>query len=507
MSDSTIGLVPGTRDWLPHEFDRLTQLERELIGWFTAAGYQPLRTPLLEYSELHERKSGAGVVAKLVEVSDDQRGGLCLRPELTASIVRAYVAALDPPALPWRVCGTGVVFRNEALRPGVAREFAQVGVELLGAGGEAADAEVIALAVSALRSGPIEVANPVVRVGHLGLILEVLARSGLPPGAQAALVEILSEAATEGSDVQALEEALDRLSTWLGGKDEDEALQLFSSVGEQDAHGLDRLFRHVMPQVTGRRTTDEILGRLRRKWELGHSLADVLARLRPPIQALAELRGPANEVLARLRQEFGTLAPSSVASLGELMRWLEMFGVERECVRLDLGLSRGIGFYSQMIFAIEVPGDAGPVEVCGGGRYDGLARVFGSNRDARGVGFAIGLERLASVVSVPKSAELVKSIPSYLVVPATAAWQAEAVACALHLREVGNQAVLALESTTQEALAQAKNHCLKFVLVVGGPFRREGSLQVASRDDDWRGFTPAPLTGLLDKRTHFGAAQ
>jgi histidyl-tRNA synthetase len=43
-----------------------------------------------------------------------------------------------------------------------------------------------------------------------------------------------------------------------------------------------------------------------------------------------------------------------------------------------------------------VPTRDGPIEVCGGGRYDGLARVLGSARDDRGVGFAFGLERLTS---------------------------------------------------------------------------------------------------------------
>ena len=47
-----------------------------------------------------------------------------------------------------------------------------------------------------------------------------------------------------------------------------------------------------------------------------------------------------------------------------------------------------------MIFELVVATPGGPVEVCGGGRYDGLARVLGSDRDDRGVGFAFGLERL-----------------------------------------------------------------------------------------------------------------
>jgi histidyl-tRNA synthetase len=55
-----------------------------------------------------------------------------------------------------------------------------------------------------------------------------------------------------------------------------------------------------------------------------------------------------------------------------------------------------------MIFELVVATEAGPVEVCGGGRYDGLAQVLGGDRDGRGVGFAFGLERLAEVVDAPR---------------------------------------------------------------------------------------------------------
>ncbi|MGZ3318341.1 MAG: ATP phosphoribosyltransferase regulatory subunit, partial [Isosphaeraceae bacterium] len=57
-----VGRVRGTRDWLPHDFARLAALERLLLDQFRRAGYEPMRTPILEFAELHERKSGAGIV-------------------------------------------------------------------------------------------------------------------------------------------------------------------------------------------------------------------------------------------------------------------------------------------------------------------------------------------------------------------------------------------------------------------------------------------------------------
>jgi histidyl-tRNA synthetase len=268
-----------------------------------------------------------------------------------------------------------------------------VGVELIGAGGSAADAEVIGLANSSLKNAGIPDAS--IRIGHVGLILEILGGTGLPPAAASALVEMLSAAAADGKGIQDLEASLDRLAGWLQTGDDAEAI--VPAVSQTDDRGVDRLFRHLVPDVTGRRSGHEIIHRLRRKWDLAHSLDQILGQVRHQVHALAQLRGPADVVLAQLSTSFAALAPQSVSDLRELMGCLGNHGVESSRIELDLGFGRGIGFYTQMIFELVVSTPDGPIEVCGGGRYDGLARVLGSDRDERGVGFAFGLERLVDV--------------------------------------------------------------------------------------------------------------
>ncbi len=255
----------------------MAALERQLLDGFARAGYVPLRTPILEFTELHERKSGAGIVSKLFELAGGGTASICLRPELTASIVRAFAEAPQCPQLPWRVSSSGPVFRYEnEPRAGRLREFTQVGVELIGAGGPAADAEVIGLAHRSLSESGISGAT--IRIGHVGLILEVLGRTGLPAAAASALVEMLSAAAAEGRGIQTLEAALDRLAGWLssGG----EASSVAPPVAQGDDVAFDRLFRHLVPDVTGRRTGGEIIERLRRKWDLDRSLSPILDTVR-----------------------------------------------------------------------------------------------------------------------------------------------------------------------------------------------------------------------------------
>jgi len=458
-----IDAVRGTRDWLPGEHARLAALEALLLDRFAQAGYEPLRTPVLEFTELHERKSGAGIVAKLFELPGTGQSGVCLRPELTAGIVRAYTAATTPPPLPWRVSHAGPVFRYETPGPGRLREFQQVGVERLGDAGPLADGEVIWLADWALAQAGVEGAT--IRLGHVGLILEMLERSGLPAPLASALIEMLSEAAADGRDVRALERGLEQLSGWLQTAD---AGEIPNSVDRADDGGIDRLFRTLVPVVTGRRSGHEIVHRLRRKWDLGHGLLGALERVRAQVHDLAELKGPPDVVLARLARDYEASAPESVAALRALVRTLADYGVGPERVELDLGFGRGIGFYSQMIFELLVPTPEGTVEVCGGGRYDGLARVLGSDRDDRGVGFAFGLERLVQVLDAQGRTPASQAPRGFLVVAPAPEKQQAAVQLATRLRNEQARAVLATDGDPERSTALARTLGLAAVVVVNG---------------------------------------
>ena len=464
-TERPVDTVRGTRDWLPVENSRLSKLETLLLDRFARAGYEPLHTPVLEPTELHERKSGAGIVSKLFELAGGSAGpsGVCLRPELTAGIVRAYTAAAIPPQPPWRVSHAGPVFRYETPKPGRLREFQQVGVERLGDGGPLADAEIIWLADWALAEAG--VTGAVVRIGHVGLILEMLRRSGLPPTLGTALIEMLSEAAADGQGVLTLEKGLEQLSGWL---QTDETPEIPSEVDRTDDGGIDRLFRTLVPVVTGRRSGHEIIHRLRRKWDLGHGLLGALESVRAQVHVLSDLKGEPADVLARLGPEGESIAPDSVASIRALLNALKSFGVASSRIVLDLGFGRGIGFYSQMVFELVAETPAGPIELCGGGRYDGLARVLGSDRDDRGVGFAFGLERLAAALDARGRGPSAVPPRGFLVLAEEDHAALEAVKLTTRLRVRGARVVLESGIGLDEALARAEASGLPRVVVVTG---------------------------------------
>ncbi len=456
IAEQPVDLVRGTRDWMPGEHARLAAIQTTLLDRFARAGYEPVRTPVLEPTELHERKSGAGIVSKLFEITAAGPSSVCLRPELTAGIVRAYIGAEVPPNTPWRVSHAGPVFRYETPGPGRLREFQQVGVERLGDGGPLADAEVIWLADWALAE--VGITGATIRIGHVGLILEMLHRSGLPVPLCAALVEMLSEAAADGHGVGALESGLEQLAGWLKSG---ETTEVPESVDRADDGGIDRLFRTLVPVVTGRRTGHEIIHRLRRKWDLGQGLLGALERVRSQVHELANLKGTPNDVLRKLKADGEGLAPESAASIRALLQALSIFGVSTSRVVLDLGFGRGIGFYSQMVFELSVETPEGVMELGGGGRYDGLARVLGSDRDDRGVGFAFGLERLAAALEAQGKVPSPVIPSGFLILSESNA----GVDLATRLRMLGARAVLETENTIDEVLARAEASGIPWVIV------------------------------------------
>jgi len=136
----------GTRDVLAPESER----QRALIACFAeraiGAGFGQVVTPIFEELGVFERIGEATeLVSKEMYAFEDKDGRrLALRPELTASVVRAFVQ--HRPPTPWRAWYEGPQFRYEKPQAGRYRQFTQVGAEILGTDDPHADVEIIALA-------------------------------------------------------------------------------------------------------------------------------------------------------------------------------------------------------------------------------------------------------------------------------------------------------------------------------------------------------------------------
>ncbi len=110
------------------------------------AGYGHIMSPIFEDLGVFLRvgESTDVVTKEMYDFEDKDGKRIALRPELTASVVRAFVQH-NPPSLPWKTWYEGPQFRHEKPQAGRYRQFSQVGVEVLGSDDPAVDVEVIAL--------------------------------------------------------------------------------------------------------------------------------------------------------------------------------------------------------------------------------------------------------------------------------------------------------------------------------------------------------------------------
>jgi histidyl-tRNA synthetase len=137
------------KDVLPAEAPCWHRVEDAARAVFEGYGYQELRTPVLEQTELFQRSIGEAtdIVEKEMYTFADRRGrSLTLRPEATASCVRAAVEhALVRGGEGLRIWYAGPMFRYEKMQKERYRQFYQLGAEIYGQPGPAADVEIILL--------------------------------------------------------------------------------------------------------------------------------------------------------------------------------------------------------------------------------------------------------------------------------------------------------------------------------------------------------------------------
>ncbi|MGC2456529.1 MAG: histidine--tRNA ligase [Gallionellaceae bacterium] len=147
MSNPVLQAVRGMNDILPDEAGLWLWFEDVVRAWLESYGYRNIRMPLLEPTALFKRAIGevTDIVEKEMYSFEDSLNGdhLTLRPEGTASCVRAVLQHNLLYNAPQRLYYTGAMFRHERPQKGRYRQFHQVGVEALGFAGPDIDSEMI----------------------------------------------------------------------------------------------------------------------------------------------------------------------------------------------------------------------------------------------------------------------------------------------------------------------------------------------------------------------------
>jgi histidyl-tRNA synthetase len=335
-------VASGLRDLPPSVMiprERILEAFRRTFGAF---GFVPIETPHIERMEVLTGK-GAGseeVLRQIFEVTNKggTPGELALRFDLTVPLARFVARHIDELGVPFKRYAIGSVFRGERPAKGRFREFVQCDFDTIGTESAVADAETAQV------------------------IHAALAAAGVP----------------------------DFTITLNNRKVLDGFLAAQGLVGMSGPvlRSLDKLAK------TGR---DAVIGELQRPaGEGGLGLAPDQAR---QVLDFAESGRGGAEVLQGVESSLGTdtAVAQGIANLRTVLELLDAAGVPGDRLAIDLGLARGLDYYTGIVFETTVKGWEKFGSVASGGRYDNLASLF-TPRRLPGVGASIGLDRLLALM-------------------------------------------------------------------------------------------------------------
>jgi histidyl-tRNA synthetase len=488
MANSPVDKVRGTLDLLPDELHERGQVSASLERQIASFGYRPIELPILEQTELFLRKSGQEMASKLYAFRHHNRD-LCLRPEVTASVMRTYIAHLQNAGLPQRLAYTGPVFRYEAPQRGRYRQFTEIGVELIGAAAPAADAEVIGLAAGGLEG--VGLRDYQIVIGHIGIVQTYLAGLRLDERVRDWLTWSIERLRQQGDD--GLHHALDGLLPTSSGGQPIEAALTASLRASADGEGwatlpadeTERIVLRVLSNagfdLTGSsRSPAEIARRLVTKLTRPADNSDLTAAV-AFLRRLAELRGAPATVLPALRALLAEehLSEQPLQQVEELLALLAAYGLPAERLTLDAGLGRGLHYYTGILFEIYAGAGGSEHQLAGGGRYDDLAAVLGARERIPACGFAYGLERITEELQARRVAPLpAPDRPDCLVCAVSPLQAAYAARVAQHLRSGGLCVELDVRQRGVRAnLELANRRGLVAVAIVGEAEAASGTYQ------------------------------
>ncbi len=367
-----------------------------LRSHMSALDYHPIDTPLLEETELFVRKAGGDLAGRLYNFTDPGGTPVSLRPEFTSSVIRHFIDNEASLTAPVRWQYSGPVFRYAPAERGSYRQFTQCGAELVGASGDDADIEIISLAVSGLHRLGLDVFR--LRIGHLGVLHSLLDAFGLSEAAKLFIIGNMNALGEGDADVEGLIEHASEVGLLSGSVDLGLGLEtaLESMSTEAAEEFIMGALKESMPEPLGRRTTDQIIARLLSKVREANAPPAFEGALRLA-STFSRLSGEPDTTLRLARsalEECGVDA-APLDELESLLARVPEMGIAESRVTLDMGMARGISYYTGVIFEI-VQDDA--VALGGGGRYDDLVQALGGSESVPAMGFAYNVNALLDVL-------------------------------------------------------------------------------------------------------------
>ncbi|HEY8742399.1 MAG TPA: ATP phosphoribosyltransferase regulatory subunit, partial [Chloroflexota bacterium] len=241
---------------------------------------------------------------------------------------------------------------------------------------------------------------------------------------------------------------------------------ILAGLPRQDAILLVRsLLGSINTDVGGGREPEEIVDRLLERLRAGDQRGKA-ERAIAFILELSQLAGPRDLALQQAEElisRYG-LSPEPLQELERICRVLDSMQFDWSNVTIDLSLGRGLQYYTGLVFEVYGQGLGSEDQLCGGGRYDGLARALGSKQTIAALGCSWGLERLRLLAEAPTAGE---AWLDAVVVPSAATF-GYATEVAQALRGRGLRVELELrERNLRASIAYASRRKARWLLVAG----------------------------------------
>jgi ATP phosphoribosyltransferase regulatory subunit len=360
---------------------------QKLVSSYVRAGYTPIDPPVLQPAEPFLDLSGEDIRRRMFLTTDPHGRELCLRPDLTIPVSRAY---LQSPAAGKAAgyCYSGPVFRH---RDAAAAEFVQAGIESFGRTDKAAaDAEMLALGLEATTLYGITA--PDIRIGDVGLFTAFVAALDLAPAWKRRLVKDFNRKWSLAHDLDQLTLAASSAPAEYQG-----VLAALAGSDPKAAHHLvTDLLSIAGIAAVGGRSVAEIAERFLEQAALGAGTR-LPRETRALIERFLAVRGDPDEAASELR----TLAADAKLSLSAAIDLLETRtgflaarGVNVRALHFSTAFGRGFDYYTGFVFELHDARVKGPL--LAGGRYDGLLTRLGAREPIPAVGFAASIGELTA---------------------------------------------------------------------------------------------------------------
>jgi ATP phosphoribosyltransferase regulatory subunit len=358
-----------------------------LVASYMHAGYAQIEPPIIQPAEPFLDLSGEDIRRRMFLTSDPDGRELCLRPDLTIPVSRAYLAS-PQAGKPAGFCYLGAVFRH---RDNATSEFVQAGIESFGRVDKAAaDAEMLALGLEATTHYGL--AMPQIRMGDVGLFAAFVAALDLAQAWKRRLVKDFNRKSSLKHDLDQL-----TLASANGAPEYQGVLAALANSDLKAAHHLvTDLLSIAGIAAVGGRSVAEIADRF-----LEQAALNAPTRLPRDTRALIErflsVGGDPDEAAGELR----TLAADAKIDLSAALDlfetragFLAARGVDVRTIQFATDFGRGFDYYTGFVFELHDARAKGALVA--GGRYDGLLTRLGARESIPAVGFAAAITELAA---------------------------------------------------------------------------------------------------------------